>query len=294
MSAPSSDFSKDPKDGTKLPVISPAPLTAAQEGSSADFAIGQEVARMVEAKKRGKTRAEPLVLPELPEKTGLKAGPSSGLQLPQSTDPAVILTVPQGEREEPEEVGGRGSRLRRCIVTGAELPHDQMIRFVIGPENTVTPDLAANLPGRGYWVTARLSELQRAIHMNAFAKAARREVVIPPALIDLVIVLARRACLATLGLARRAWALDYGYDNVRQSLVARKVGLALTASNAPHETVRKIESVRGDAALITLFTTAELSTALGRESLAFVAIHKGQWTQRLLTECTRLAQLLTP
>ncbi len=286
MSAANSDFSKDPKGGgTKLPVISSAPIPLAQDGNSADVAIGQEVARMVEAKRRPATRSKP-VQSEEPV--------SSGLQLPKSGEEAVVMTAPQGTGEEPEEVGGRGSRIRRCIVTGAELPHDQMIRFVIGPDNVITPDLAASLPGRGYWVTARLNELQRAVHTNAFSKAARRSVVVPPALIDQVIVLARRACLATLGLARRAWAVDYGYDNVRQSLVARKVGLVFTARNAPHETVRKIESVRGDAQISSLFTTAELSTALGRESLAFVAIHKGQWTQRLLSECTRLAQVLTP
>ena len=274
MSAANSDFSKDPKGGTKLPVISSAPIPLAQDGNSADVAIGQEVARMVEAKRRPATRSK-TVQPEEPV--------SSGLQLPKSGEEAVVMTAPQGTGEEPEEVGGRGSRIRRCIVTGAELPHDQMIRFVIGPDNVITPDLAASLPGRGYWVTARLNELQRAVHTNAFSKAARRSVVVPPALIDQVIVL-----------ARRAWAVDYGYDNVRQSLVARKVGLVFTARNAPHETVRKIESVRGEAQISSLFTTAELSTALGRESLAFVAIHKGQWTQRLLSECTRLAQVLTP
>lgn len=285
MSAASSDFSKDPKGGAKLPVISPASMTVAQDGNSADFAIGQEVARMVEAKKRRPARsAAPSTL----------EAASSGLQLPTSTSPAITMTVPQTPQEEPEEVGERGSRLRRCIVTGDILPHDQMIRFVAGPDDVLTPDLAASLPGRGYWVTARLNVLQRAVNGDAFTKAARRPVVVPPALIDQVIVLARRACLSTLGLARRGWALDYGYDNVRQALVARKVGLILLARNAPADMLHKIEYVRGDTPINTLFTTAELSVALGRESLAFVAIHKGQWTQRLLTECTRLAQLLMP
>jgi len=52
VSAANSDFSKDPKSGTKLPVISSAPIPLAQDGNSADVAIGQEVARMVEAKRR--------------------------------------------------------------------------------------------------------------------------------------------------------------------------------------------------------------------------------------------------
>ena len=39
--------------------------------------------------------------------------------------------------------------LRRCVVTRARLPKERMIRFVIGPDRAVVPDLAERLPGRG-------------------------------------------------------------------------------------------------------------------------------------------------
>lgn len=44
--------------------------------------------------------------------------------------------------------------LRRCVVTRAVLPKDRMIRFVVGPDRLVVPDLAARLPGRGMWLSA--------------------------------------------------------------------------------------------------------------------------------------------
>src|SRR5882724_11710040 len=44
--------------------------------------------------------------------------------------------------------------LRTCIVTGEEGTPERMIRFVVGPQGEVVPDLARKLPGRGLWVRA--------------------------------------------------------------------------------------------------------------------------------------------
>ena len=44
--------------------------------------------------------------------------------------------------------------VRKCIATGQVLPTAELIRFVVGPDGTVVPDLAAKLPGRGMWVSA--------------------------------------------------------------------------------------------------------------------------------------------
>ena len=44
---------------------------------------------------------------------------------------------------------------RRCLATGAVRPKAALIRFVLGPEGRIVPDVAGNLPGRGLWLTAR-------------------------------------------------------------------------------------------------------------------------------------------
>ena len=66
--------------------------------------------------------------------------------------------------------------MRTCIVTGTEGPPERMIRFVVGPEGDVVPDLARRLPGRGLWVTAERATLERAVEKNLFSKAARAAV----------------------------------------------------------------------------------------------------------------------
>ena len=67
-------------------------------------------------------------------------------------------------------------RERRCIVTGEVLPESRLIRFVVAPDDTVVPDLAASLPGRGMWVAADRTVLERAVAKNRFSKAAKANV----------------------------------------------------------------------------------------------------------------------
>jgi hypothetical protein len=50
---------------------------------------------------------------------------------------------------------------RKCLVTGARLEPDQLIRFVKGPDGRVVPDVAAKLPGRGAWVRKVVVEKRR-------------------------------------------------------------------------------------------------------------------------------------
>ena len=38
---------------------------------------------------------------------------------------------------------------RKCIVSGQSQPKAGLIRFVIGPDAMVVPDVLARLPGRG-------------------------------------------------------------------------------------------------------------------------------------------------
>ncbi len=49
---------------------------------------------------------------------------------------------------------GRAGSERTCIVNRRSGSPDGLVRFVVGPEGDVVPDVKARLPGRGAWVTA--------------------------------------------------------------------------------------------------------------------------------------------
>src|SRR4051812_38653836 len=74
--------------------------------------------------------------------------------------------------------------LRRCIVTREALEKDQLIRFVLGPEDEIFPDLAGKLPGRGAWVKADRVVLEQAVKKHAFAKSFQAAVKVAPDLVE--------------------------------------------------------------------------------------------------------------
>ena len=98
---------------------------------------------------------------------------------------------------------------RRCIASGEVRDRARLLRFVIGPDGTVVPDIDERLPGRGLWLTPRRDIVATAAAKGLFAKAARRRVVLPSDLAGEVEQLLRARCLALLGLARRAGQLQF-------------------------------------------------------------------------------------
>src|SRR5690606_24715093 len=111
----------------------------------------------------------------------------------------------------PDTSVGRGGRERlcseperRCIVTRDSGSKSGLIRFVVGPDNEIVPDLAERLPGRGIWVSAEAGVLQQAATKGHFNRAARQQVQVPPDLVARVERLLAQRLVDLVALARRA------------------------------------------------------------------------------------------
>ena len=65
---------------------------------------------------------------------------------------------------------------RLCVVTREVKPVADMIRFVVGPDGQVVPDLKRRLPGRGVWVTASRGATAEAVKRRAFARGFKTDV----------------------------------------------------------------------------------------------------------------------
>ena len=128
---------------------------------------------------------------------------------------------------------------RTCIVTRERAEPDDLIRFVVGPDSAVVPDLKRNLPGRGCWVTADRLHVDRAVSRKAFARALKSEVIVPPDLGEMVDRLLTRSALGALGLARKAGAVALGAAKVEAAVMK-----ALQKDPADRfQTVREFSSV---------------------------------------------------
>jgi hypothetical protein len=190
--------------------------------------------------------------------------------------------------------------LRRCIVTRARLPKEQMIRFVVGPDRAVVPDLAARLPGRGIWLSAAGDVIQTGdakgdAHRRltrAFARAARGSVLVPP---DLPLVLETaliRRIGDILGLTRRAGQAIAGFEKAREWVRTGRARLVLQASDGSEaERARFLSGAGEEIVVAEALSGAALGRVFGRDYVVHVAIAPGRLAETLSIEIARLAGL---
>lgn len=184
-------------------------------------------------------------------------------------------------------------RERRCIVTGETLPDEKRVRFVVGPENQVVPDIEETLPGRGIWVTAERAAIEKAVAKSLFSRAAKAEVKADADLPDRVERLLVRRMTGDLGLARKSGALVFGFDNVERAL-SDKVppAVLIEASDGARDGRRKLRNASLNqgvkARVIEVLSSSELALALGRENVIHAAVKPGRLAERLILEAARL------
>ena len=164
-----------------------------------------------------------------------------------------------------------------------------MLRFVVGPDGMIVPDIEARLPGRGLWLLSRRDIVERAVAKRAFARAARRQVVASPGLADSVEALLVRRCCDALGLARRAGLAVAGFERVRDAVRRGDAALLLLALDGAEAGRSKLAGLARDVATATVLSADELSVAFARERAVFVAVGPGPLSSRLLTDLRRLA-----
>lgn len=198
--------------------------------------------------------------------------------------------------------GGPAEPIRRCLATGARRPQAEMIRFVLAPDGTVTPDLAAKLPGRGMWLSADVGSIKTACARNLFAKAARAKAVIPADLAGEVERLLARRCVETLSLARRAGEALTGFEKVRAALEKGEAAVLVEAADAAEDGRRKLAQAArragsnqaarraggAEIASVAGLTADEIGEVFGRERAVHAALLPGGLAGKLTRDARRL------
>ncbi len=179
-------------------------------------------------------------------------------------------------------------RTRRCIVSGGREEASGLLRFAIGPDARIVPDVAGDLPGRGYWLKPTREAVTNAVARRAFAKAARQKVAVDADLADQVEYLLCRHCLDLLGLARRAGAVTIGFEPVRGALKADRVAVLVAARDASADGRSKLRALASGLRVVEAFTVDELGLALGRENVVHAALAPGRVAERFYAEVCRL------
>jgi len=184
---------------------------------------------------------------------------------------------------------------RTCIVTRAAQPAAGLIRFVLGPDAQVVPDLKQKLPGRGVWVTARSDLVRDAVQRRLFARAFKAEAKAPETLADDIGRALREDLRQSLSLANKAGAVITGFEKVEAAIAEKPLAALIHAAEAAEDGRRKLQSQLrkrlGDAIssfpVIQALSNDELSLALGRSHVIHAALVAGAGSDGFLNRWHR-------
>lgn len=192
---------------------------------------------------------------------------------------------------------GRGGRTkdrdvseRRCIVTGEVAPKAGLIRFVVGPDGTVVPDVLEKLPGRGMWVTADRAALEKA-GKGQFSKSAKAPVQVPDGLVDEVERQLARRVVDLIAMARKAGLAVCGFEKVKGWVSGgERVRVLVQASDGSERGKAKLWTPEG-ARYFGCLTAQELGLAFGRGEVIHGALASGRLSDRVVEEAVKLKGL---
>ena len=185
------------------------------------------------------------------------------------------------DRDEPE---------RRCIATGESQPKRGLIRFVIGPDGVVVPDLAEKLPGRGIWVAADRAALEKAAQKGLFSRAAKAPVKVPEGLEELVEAGVARRLVDLVSLTRKSGRAVAGFEKVKGWLAEGRAKVLLQASDGSDRGKGKLWTPTGGRWFGCL-TASELGLSFGRDHVIHGALAAGGLTDKVILEAGRLTGL---
>ncbi len=174
-------------------------------------------------------------------------------------------------------------------MTGEVRAKSELIRFVVGPDGRVHPDVAERLPGRGLWTLARRDIVARAVKKRLFGRAARAAVGVEEDLDRRVEELLARRAIDLIGLARRAGLAVCGFAKVDAALESGRAAVLIGAADGSADGRGKLRSRAPGLPLVEVLTAVELGTAFGRESAVHAVLKAGPLAEAFLTVAGRLA-----
>jgi predicted RNA-binding protein YlxR (DUF448 family) len=179
---------------------------------------------------------------------------------------------------------------RKCIATGETQPKQGLLRFVMGPDSQVVPDVFGKLPGRGVYVTASREALELAVKKKLFARGFKAQVKLPDNLPEEVERQTLRRLVDLLSLARKSGQAVGGYEKVKDWLGKEHATVLIQASDGSGRGKSKLSTPhRGN--FIGCLTADELGMAFGRQTMIHAALASGGLSKRVVDEAQRLQGL---
>ncbi|MBY6056373.1 RNA-binding protein [Leisingera daeponensis] len=183
-----------------------------------------------------------------------------------------------------------GESERKCIATGESQPKKGLIRFVMGPEGQVVPDVMGKLPGRGVYVASTREALGTAVKKKLFARGFKAQVQVPEELVQEVERQIVRRLIELISLARKSGDAVSGFERVKDWLAKEEARVLIQASDGSGRGKSKL-STPYKGKFIGCLTADELGMAFGRQTAIHAALASGGLSKRVVDEAQRLQGL---
>jgi predicted RNA-binding protein YlxR (DUF448 family) len=200
-------------------------------------------------------------------------------------------------------VARRVETTRTCALTREELPVEALVRFVVGPDEVLVPDVEARAEGRGVWISLNHESVSEAVRKKAFARSLKAPVTVPEDLAQLTRLRLEQRFLSALGMAKKAGQFVTGATKVKGVLDNGTALALITATDAAPDGrnkmtgslralnyARRDEGISGpDVPHFELLSSDQMGLALGLENVIHAALTNGAAAQSALAKARRLA-----
>ncbi len=186
--------------------------------------------------------------------------------------------------------------MRECCLTRETKPAAELIRFALGPDDEIVPDVDAKAPGRGVWVTLSEAMVDEAVGKRAFGRSLKQKVSVPPDLAQLAGRRLEERLLGALGLARKAGQIVTGAAKVESAIAAGNIKALFTANDAAENGRHKMLALlrskdpQGSIGHYELLSSGQMDLALGLENVIHAALVAGAAADAALARAERLAR----
>ncbi len=185
---------------------------------------------------------------------------------------------------------------RTCIACRHENVKDKMLRFVLGPERNIVPDLAARLPGRGAYTCPDPACVKAAVQRRQFSRTFKVEFVgTNQGLIAEITGLFESKLLSLLTLANKAGGVVSGGDSVERALSSlASSGILWIAADASKDRQEKYTflATRAGCTVHVGSTSVELGRLLGKEQRTFLLLKPSGIAAKLGNELERFRKFI--
>lgn len=196
---------------------------------------------------------------------------------------------------------------RSCVVSRAVKSPDDLIRFVVGPDGVLTPDLRRKLPGRGVWTSLSAKTVTEAVKRKAFERSLKAKITVPDDLAAMIDGLMLRDAQQALAMANKAGLVQAGFAKVEAMVGSGRCKAVIAASDGAEDGRRKIgqalrraELAREEDGLkprkvpiVAIFASMDLELALGRAHVIHAALAPGPAAEGFLSRWRRLVRYRT-